>query len=62
MKRIHTLIHNTQHTDIYAHIHTYIYSYTNLYMYIHIHVGFPGSSAAEESACNAGESGSIPGS
>ena len=54
-------IHNT-HTHIYTHIHTYIYSYTNVYMYIHIHLGFPGSSAAEESACNAGDSSSIPGS
>ena len=44
------------------HIHTGIYSYTSLYMYIHIHLGFPGSLAAEESACNAGESGLVPGS
>ena len=30
-------------------------------MYVYIHVGFPGSSAGKESACNARDPGSIPG-
>ena len=30
-------------------------------MYICDYVGFPGSSAGEESTCNAGDPGSIPG-
>ena len=38
--------------------------YTNLMYYIHIcrDMGFPGSSAGKESACNAGDLSSIPGS
>ena len=35
----------------------YIYTYT----YVYIQGGFPDSSAGKESACNAGDSGSIPG-
>ena len=30
-------------------------------MYVYVHVGFPGSSAGKESACNARDPGSIPG-
>ena len=31
-------------------------------IYIHIYMGFPGSSAGKDSACNAGDPASIPGS
>ena len=31
-------------------------------LYVYIYPGFPGSSAGKESACNAGDSGLIPGS
>ena len=31
-------------------------------MYVSIYIGFPGGSAGKESACNAGDPGSIPGS
>ena len=34
----------------------------HMYIYTYIHTGFPGSSVSEESACNAGDPGSIPGS
>ena len=37
-----------------------IYTYTYTYTYTYIH-GFPGSSAAKKSTCNAGDPGSIPG-
>ena len=30
-------------------------------MYVHAYVGFPGGSNSNESACNAGDLGSIPG-
>ena len=30
-------------------------------IYIHIYMGFPGSSAGKDSACNAGDPASIPG-
>ena len=36
----------------------YMYVYIHPYVYIH---SFPGSSAGKESACNAGDPGSIPG-
>ena len=31
-------------------------------LYVYIYPGFPGSSAGKESACNAGDSGLLPGS
>ena len=40
-------------------LHTYIQRHTHT---LHPHMGFPGSSAGSESACNAGDPGSIPGS
>ena len=49
----------------------YIYIFINIYIYIWREkekgltmsfVSFPGSSAGKESACNAGDPGSIPGS
>ena len=40
-------------------IHIYMYIYPVCY---HCFQGFPGGSNGEESACNAGEPGSIPGS
>ena len=33
----------------------------HLYMYIHMCMGFPCASGGKESACNAGDLGSIPG-
>ena len=47
-----------------AHIHTYTHKcvYTHTHIYTHIEKGFPGSSAGKESACSAGDLGSIPGS
>ena len=38
----------------------YIYIYIHTYIYICVY-GFLGSSAGQESACNAGDPGSIPG-
>ena len=32
-----------------------------IYRYVYIHIGFPGDSDSKESACNAGNLGSIPG-
>ena len=51
---------HTTHTCIYTHthIHMHIYTYSNLYTYT---FGFPGGSVGNESACNAGDLGSIPG-
>ena len=43
--------HAHAHTHTHTHIHTHIYS-----------MGFPGSSARKESACSAGDPGSVPGS
>ena len=39
-----------------------VYNCLDLMPYILIYMGFPGSSAGKESACNAGDPGSIPGS
>ena len=39
---------------LYIHIHTHIHRY--------VYVGFPGHSDSKDSACNAGDLGSIPGS
>ena len=36
--------------------------YVYVYMYAYISMGFPDSSVGNESACNAGDPGSIPGS
>ena len=36
--------------------------YTRIYLLYTVVVGFPGGSAGKESACNAGDPGSIPGS
>ena len=33
-----------------------------VYVYIYIYIGFPGDSDSKESACNAGDLDSIPGS
>ena len=33
-----------------------------MYMYMYMYIGFPKGSEGEESACNAGDLGSIPGS
>ena len=38
-----------------------IYLYI-IYIYIYIYIGFPSGSDGKESACNAGDVGSIPGS
>ena len=35
--------------------------YSSFSLYIHIYMGFPGGSVGKESACNAGDLGSIPG-
>ena len=35
--------------------------YIYIYIYIYISQGFPGVSGGKESACNAGDLGSIPG-
>ena len=43
----------------------YIYIYICIYIYIYICIciyGFPGGSIGKETACNAGDMGSIPGS
>ena len=53
-KKLYT--HTHTHTHIY--IHTYIY---NTYIFL-LFSGFPGGSDGKESACNAGDLGSIPGS
>ena len=53
-------IDNT-HTHLYTYTHTHILIHKLIHVYTH-HLGFPGSSAVEESACNAGESGSVSGS
>ena len=43
-------------------IYNVVYSnVTQLYIYVYILRGFPGGSAGKESACNAGDLGSIPG-
>ena len=42
----------------YTHTHTH----THIYINIHTYLGFPGGSEGKESTCNAGETGSIPGS
>ena len=42
---------------VYTYIYVYIYP-----VYYHCFRGFPGGSNGEESACNAGDPGSIPGS
>ena len=39
----------------------YIYIYICLSIYLSIYEGFPGSSDGKESACNAGDLGSVPG-
>ena len=44
---------------MYVCIYVYIYIYIYIYMYIKV---FPDSSVGKESACNAGDPGSIPGS
>ena len=40
------------------HTHTHIHTHT----YLSIYLGFPGGSDGKESACNAGDLGSVPGS
>ena len=48
---------------MYIYIYIYIYIYTHiLYIYlVYILLGFPGGSGGKESACNAGDLGSITG-
>ena len=46
-------------------MHHYTYAYINSHRYIYLHrnihtLGFPGVSDSKESACNVGDSGSIP--
>ena len=48
------------HTHTYTHIYTHTHTHTHIYMHTHIE-GFPCGSAGKESACNAGDLGSIPG-
>ena len=43
---------------VYTHTHTHTHIYS---VYYHCFQGFPGGSNGEESACNAGDPGSIPG-
>ena len=43
---------------MYTHTHTHTHTYINVYIYL----GFPDGSEGNESTCNAGETGSIPGS
>ena len=50
--------HTCTHINVYTHTHTHIYIYTHTY----IEKGFPDSSVVKESACNAGDPDSIPGS
>ena len=49
----------------YVYIHTYVcvcvYIYIYLKLILYTHVGFSGSSAGKESACNAGDLGLNPG-
>ena len=47
--------HTHTHTDTHTHRHTHTHTHT------HTHVGFPGGSDGKESACNAGDLGSISG-
>ena len=46
---------------IYVCVYIYTHAYTYICMYIYIYTDFPGSSDGKESACNAGDPGSIPG-
>ena len=39
-----------------------MYVYTHTHTHTHTHIGFPDSSVGKETACNAGDHGSIPGS
>ena len=52
--------------SVYIYRYVYIYTYTHTQIYTHIyaytHLGFPGSSDGKESAHNARDIGSIPGS
>ena len=69
----HIYIYTHTHTYIYVCMYE-MYKYIYVYIYIYIErervykallisfVSFPGSSAGKESACNAGDPGSIPGS
>ena len=51
------------HICMYTHTHIYFYIYTHTHIYTHmITYDFPGGSDGKESACNAGNPGSIPGS
>ena len=47
---------------IYKCVCVYIYIYIHMYAYVYIciYTGFPGGSDSKESACNAGDPGSIP--
>ena len=44
-----------------SNIPLYLYLYIYVCMYVSIYIGFPGGSAGKESACNAGDLGSVPG-
>ena len=46
---------------IYIYTNTYICIYVYIYVCVYIYIGFPCGSAGKESACNAGDLGSIPG-
>ena len=39
-----------------------MYVYVQIYMHVYVYMDFPGGSDGKESACNAGDLGSIPGS
>ena len=54
-----TYIHFFIFTIVYSH---YIYVIYVYFIYMYVYVGFPDSSVGKESACSAGDPGSIPGS
>ena len=47
--------------DTHTYVHTHTHTHTYIYMYTIIYTGIPGDSESNESACNAGDLGSIPG-
>ena len=62
---LHTLHKNTRHVHIYiykTHTCACTRAHTHTHTHTHTHPGFPGGSGGKESACNAGDLGSIPGS
>ena len=55
-------IRNGRDYNLIKHINSIIYVCVCAYVCIHTHMGFPGGSGRKESAWNAGDLGSIPGS